>query len=453
MLPKLGFSVVIFCYLFYHMRICILSYISSPAIARSFLKFALLCLAVSPVLGTVPAPDEDDKAAVKIIRFDDLAPADARLTTCWDAVGIDSRQRVYVAFSDQSDLHPNDTLLFRYDTRNGARKLLGTLRQISRDDNNLLAGETIAKIHVPFREHAGKFYFSSHDYHSYNGEAELDKHRGGHFYSYDLQTGKFEDLSKTEPGGISVPHQGIIGLTVLERQKSLAGLTFPHGDILIYDLEKPRSTLHPGIAEHRHAGKPTRQIFATEQGRVFFTYYDRRPSPLYVFDLHTGKTQKTRFNLHFGMLYGALRTRDGSTIYLVDLFGNLYAFHTADERLEDLGSLLPPEQSAAGLRVENCYALVLSPDEQKLYTFPSRLSEAPALRLYEFNLKTHQRRQIADFTVILNGSSKGTQADRNGRITGSGVYDSEGRMYFGYHESGDTGRNGALLQITLPGVE
>ena len=35
-------------------------------------------------------------------------------------------------------------------------------------------------------------------------------------------------------------------------------------------------------------------------------------------------------------------------------------------------------------------------------------------------------------------------------VTGSGVYDAEGRMYFGYHESGDDGRNGALLQVTLP---
>lgn len=408
----------------------------------------MVCLATS--LHADAVATSGGAASVRIIRFDDIAPAGARITTCWDAVGIDREQRVYVAFSDQSDHHPNDTLLFRYDPGRESRELLSTLRQISREEGNLLEGETIAKIHVPLRQYAGKFYFSSHDYHSYAGEAELPKHRGGHIYSYDPRTGKFEDLSKTEAGGVSVPQQGIIGLTVLPQHRSLAGLTFPHGDIVIYDLERRRSTVYPGVADHRARAKPTRQIFATERGRIFFSYYDRRPSPLYAFDLHTRKIEETSYQFHFGMLYGALPTRDGSRIYLVDLLGNLYAFHTKDERLEDLGSLLPPEEVARGLKVEICYALVLSADETKLYTFPSRLSEAPALRMYELDLATGQRRRIADFTAALNGSSKGTRADRNGRITGSGVYDAEGRLYFGYHESGDTGRNGVLLQVTLP---
>ena len=390
------------------------------------------------------------RPSARIIRFEDIKPPQARLTTCWDAVGIDDRQRVYVAFSDQSDEHPHDTMIFRYDTRSGARELLGTLRQISRDEGNLLEGETIAKIHVPFRAHGGKFYFSSHDYHRYDGPADLEKRRGGHFYSYDLASAKFEDLSKSDAGGISVVRQGIIGLTVLPGQNCLAGFTFPFGDILIHDLAGRRTTLYPGVAEHRQSGKPTRQIFASARGRVFFCYYDRRDAPLYAFDPRTGKIEKTAYKFHFGMLYGALPTRDGSKLYLVDLFGNLYAFHTADERLEELGSLLPPEQSAAGLKVEICYAIVLSPDEKKLYSFPSRLSEAPALRMYELDLETGRRRQVADFTAELNGSSQGTRADRHGRITGSGVYDEQGRMYFGYHESGDDGRNGALVQVTLP---
>jgi hypothetical protein len=416
---------------------------SSGRILRGLLFLLVLALTGPAMLASLPP-------SVRIIRFEDLKPRDARLTTCWDAVGIDANQRVYVAFSDQSEQHPYDTMLFRYNTRSEQRELLVTLRQISEAEGNLLPGETIAKIHVPFQEYAGKFYFSSHDYHTYEGAADLAKRRGGHFYSYDLATGKFEDLSKTDAGGVSVAQQGIIGLTVLPQQKALAGFTFPFGDILIYDLEKRRTTFFQGVAEHRLKGKPTRQIFATDRGRVFFTYYDRREAPLYVFDLATGKTEKTPYQFHFGMLYGAVPTRDGSKLYLVDLFGNLYAFHTREERLEELGSLLPPEQIAAGVKVEICYTLVLSPDEKKLYTFPSRLSEAPALRLYELELATGARRQAADFTAELNGSSKGTKADRNGRITGSGVYDAEGRMYFGYHESGDDGRNGALLQVTLP---
>jgi len=407
----------------------------------------LLSLALTAAASPAsPAP------SLRIIRFEDLKPQDARLTTCWDAVGIDAQQRVYVAFSDQSDQHPYDTMIFRYDTRSGQRELLATLRGISEAEGNLLPEETIAKIHVPFEEYAGKFYFSSHDYHTYKGAADLAKRRGGHIYSYDLATEKFEDLSKTDAGGVSVAQQGIIGLTILPKQNALAGFTFPFGDILIHDLKTHRTTFHQGVEEHRQGGKPTRRIFATERGRVFFTYYDTKPSPLYVFDLATGKTEQTAYQFHFGMLYGALPTRDGSKLYLVDLFGNLYAFHTAEERLEELGSLLPPEQIAAGLKVQTCYTLVLSRDEKKLYTFPSRLGKEPALRVYELELATGARRQVADFTAELNGSSKGKKGEtnRNGRVTGSGVMDAEGRMYFGYHESGDDGRNGVLLQVTLP---
>ncbi|HEX2099367.1 MAG TPA: hypothetical protein VHF69_01820, partial [Candidatus Synoicihabitans sp.] len=196
--------------------------------------------------------------SVRIIRFEDIKPKDARITTCWDALGIDAEQRVYVALSDQSREHPFDTLIFRYDTRTDQRELLGTLRQISEAEGNLLEGETIAKIHVPFHEHAGKFYFSSHDYHTYDGRADLVKHRGGHFYSYDLATGKFSDLSKTEPAGVSVPQQGIIGLAVLPEQNLLAGLTFPFGDLVIYDLQRGTSTFYQGVEEHRARGKPTR---------------------------------------------------------------------------------------------------------------------------------------------------------------------------------------------------
>ncbi len=391
------------------------------------------------------------KPSVKVIRFEDLKPDDARLTTCWDGVGIDGEQRVYIALSDQSDKHPFDTIIFRYDTRTGGRERLATLREISRNDGNLLPGETIAKTHVGFHEHDGKFYFSSHDYHQYEGAIDLAKRRGGHIYSYDLTTGTFSDLSKGDAGGISVAQQGIIGLSVMPKQNKLAGITFPFGDIVIHDLKSGTTRFYQGVDRHRKRGKPSRQIFSTDSGKVYFSYYDSRPAPMYVFDLATEKITETPYRYNFGMIYGALRTKDGQRIYLVDTFGTLYVFHTADERLEQLGSLLPPDQIEAGITVRTCYAMALSSDESRLYTFPSRLSVAPALRVYEYEVASGKRRQVADFTAEINGSS-GTVGgeDRNGRITGAGVIDDQGRMYFGYHESGDDGRNGALLQVSLP---
>lgn len=391
------------------------------------------------------------EASIRVIHFNDIKPKGARLTTCWDALGMDDQQRVYIAFSDQNDHGPDDTVLFRYNTRTDERELLGTLREISRREGNLAEGETIAKIHVPFEEFEGKLYVASHDYHSYKGPEDLAKRRGGHFYSYDLKTGAFTDLSKTEPTGVSVPHQGIAGLAILRETRQLVGFTFPHGDILVYDLDRGRSTYYPGVEEHRHGGKPSRHIFATHKGKVYFSYYDKRSSPLYAFDVRTGKIEETNNRYHFGLVYGALHTRDRSKVYMVDLFGNLYVFHVEEERLEDLGSLLTPEEIAAGVEVKHGYTLVLSRDEKKLYTFPSRLSGPLALRVYEYDLETRERRQVADFTEELNGATTGQGAkDLRGRVTGSGVIDEKNRMYFGYHEGGDEGRNAVMLQVTLP---
>ncbi|HEY0944950.1 MAG TPA: hypothetical protein VGD81_06765 [Opitutaceae bacterium] len=399
-----------------------------------------------PAAGAAAATGE---ASIQLIRFGDLKPEGTKLTTCWDALGIDDRQRVYVAFSDQNDQAPDDTVIFRYDSRSGARELLGTLRQVSRSEGNLREGETIAKSHVPFREYNGKLYFASHDYHSYKDRKNILTRRGGHFYAFDLATDTFEDLSKSDPDGVSVQHQGIIGLAVLPQHGRLVGFTFPFGDLLTYDLERRRATYYEGVAEHRESGKPSRQIIGTSKGKVYFSYYDRRSAPIYVFDVDTGEIRKTENHYRFGMVYGALPTRDGRKVYVVDLFGNLYAFHVDREWLEELGSLLPPEQVEKGVEVTICYAVALSRDEKKLYTFPSTFGSGPALRLYEHDLETGRKRQVADFAPVLDGSTTGKGAgDRKGRISG-GVVDEQGRMYFGYHEGGDEGRNAVLLQVSL----
>ena len=183
---------------------------------------------------------------------------------------------------------------------------------------------------------------------------------------------------------------------------------------------------------------------------MYFSYYDTREAPVYEFDSHTGAIRETENRYHFGMVYGGLRTRDRSKVYLVDLFGNLYVFHVARAKVEDLGTILPRDQAEAGVEVKVCYSITLSPDEKKLYTFPSQLDGATGLKLYEHDLTTGQNRQVADFYPVLNGSVTGRKnADAHGRITGSGVVDEQGRLYFGYHEGGDEGRGVALLQVSL----
>src|SRR5262245_55092479 len=67
----------------------------------------------------------------KMIRFDDLAPAGMALQQCWDAIGIDARERVYIGFTGRRADGREDFAVFRYDPATGSRRLLGTFMDVS----------------------------------------------------------------------------------------------------------------------------------------------------------------------------------------------------------------------------------------------------------------------------------------------------------------------------------
>jgi len=95
------------------------------------------------------------------------------------------------------------------------------------------------KSHVRFWEANGKLYFASHiGYYTIVNGAETrgvppagyKAYPGGHFLSYDLTTGKFENL-------VVAPHgEGIIAMTMDPDRRRLYGLTWPTGYFIRYDL-------------------------------------------------------------------------------------------------------------------------------------------------------------------------------------------------------------------------
>ena len=364
---------------------------------------------------------------VRLISFDDIKPPGANLTVCWGGLGLDRQQRVYFAVSDQNDTRPDDGVVFRYDTKTGDRELLGTLRGISAAAGNLDPEESIGKVHVALEEHQGKMYFSSHDYHDIKADySDMYQRRGGHFYSFDLKTDTFADLSKTDNHGVSVPYQGIIAMDILRRHDKLAGFTFPYGDILVYDLKKGRTTFYPGVPQYRRSNVG-REIWATQKGKVYFSY----GTPefwLWELDIKTGAMQRTqqRNVLSHGFLHGRAATRNGDTVYLLtNTGGDLYAFDVGDERLQELGTLLPPDEVAQGQAVNFVFGLILSQDEKKLYTMPSRLEKGDVPTLYECDIKTGAKTRLARFPSLAGGT-----------ITGSNILDDQGRLYFGFHRDG-----------------
>ncbi|HTH53414.1 MAG TPA: hypothetical protein VL495_05660 [Edaphobacter sp.] len=96
------------------------------------------------------------------------------------------------------------------------------------------------KSHVSFVQDGDKLYFSTHlGYYNHVEGVEVNapapegyaKYPGGHFVSYDIKTGKFEDLG-IAPGG-----DGIIAFAMDTQRKRMYGITWPRGEFLRYDLK------------------------------------------------------------------------------------------------------------------------------------------------------------------------------------------------------------------------
>lgn len=142
----------------------------------------------------------------------------------------------YVLSSEKPDVAAQ---MYVYDPRGGAVRHLGDLTEAAGEKgmNALSQG----KSHVRFVEHQGKLYFATHlGYYSIIRGMEktgippagMKPYRGGHFLSYDMATGKYEDLALA-PGG-----EGIITFNMDTLRGRLYGLTWPTGRLLRYDLAK-----------------------------------------------------------------------------------------------------------------------------------------------------------------------------------------------------------------------
>lgn len=96
------------------------------------------------------------------------------------------------------------------------------------------------KSHVSFVEDHGKLYFSTHlGYYAHVAGVETAAaapngyrpYPGGHFVSYDMKTGKFNDLAIAPHG------EGIITFAMDVQRGRMYGLTWPTGHFLRYDLK------------------------------------------------------------------------------------------------------------------------------------------------------------------------------------------------------------------------
>ena len=117
--------------------------------------------------------------------------------------------------------------LFRYNPRTGAVDMVGDLTDIVGEDRTKVINQ--GKVHGDIYELNGKLYFGTH------AGAYDRTYPGGHFMSYDLKTGKFEDF------GIGTPHQGLVAMSMDTKRGRMYAITWPGYSFLYYDINTKKT--------------------------------------------------------------------------------------------------------------------------------------------------------------------------------------------------------------------
>jgi len=153
----------------------------------------------------------------------------------YNGMGCGSDGRIFYVLSTEP--HDLGGKMFAFDPKTEKVTCVGDLTEIcgEKGKNTVVQG----KSHVNYVEANGKLYFATHiGYYSIVDGMETmgippagwTKYPGGHLLSYDLKTGKFEDLA-IAPGG-----EGVLTMSMDTKRGRIFCMTWPKGEFFRFDL-------------------------------------------------------------------------------------------------------------------------------------------------------------------------------------------------------------------------
>jgi hypothetical protein len=358
----------------------------------------------------------------RYISFDDIAPAGLTLEQCWNAMGMDAEERVYIGFTSRRSDGREDFAVFRYDPATAERLFLGTFIDASQAAGNLLPKEEIPKGHTRMLEIGGKMYMASQGFHDFKAAIDrLPEYRGAHLYAYDLPREKLEEVSASLPGGVMIDHQGVVALSYMPGYDLLVGLAHPSSDIILFDYRQNKvREIVPGIPWR--LGNPlSREVVVTKKGKIYTYRGTEDPAHrgevnnIWAFDLETDAMTRTAYMATGGFWNGQTSTRGGQTIYVSTVNGELYKLDVEKDVFTPMGHFLPKKDYEAGVRVDYLYGITLSADEKRIYGIPSTSPSAGA-NLYSYEIPEGEVKLVEKLETAI--------------YTGSHLHDSRGNIYF-----------------------
>lgn len=320
--------------------------------------------------------------------------------TCYNACFYASNGKVYYVLASGSPYV--GAQMYSLNPATGKIQHVGDLTEAAGEKG--LHAIPQGKGHSLFVESQGKLYFATHVGY-YNpptpGGQELigtpppgyKPYPGGHFLSYDLRTGKFQNLAKAPAG------QGIISFAMDTERRRLYGLTWPSGLFLRYDMKTHKLRNFGPVTEGGEIGVPGSTfrvlcrilVVDPSDGSVYFTTAEGRILR-YRYDTDSIETVRG-CNLRRDV-FGRMNPKEPGTmgynwrkafwyppqkvIYAQNgRSGYLFRFYPQKKKIEVLTRLVPDMLRESGMFDNHKYGylgLTLGPDGQTIYS----LTGAPA---------------------------------------------------------------------------
>lgn len=195
----------------------------------------------------------------------------------YNAITAASNGKIYYVLCSES--YEIGGQMYAYDPTTDQTEWIADLTVICGEKGAIPQG----KSHVRFYESNGKLYFATHIgvYEMIEGMERLPKNApngknlypGGHFLSYDLATGEFEDLAIAPEG------EGILTMTIDRERGHLYGITWPLGYFIHYDISAKTLKKVGLVSAKGEAGIPgddyrvlcRSMVVDPRQGTVYFS--------------------------------------------------------------------------------------------------------------------------------------------------------------------------------------
>jgi len=282
----------------------------------------------------------------------------------YNSISSASDGRIYYVLSSGS--YDVGAQFYIYDPKTDEIEHVADLSDASGEGGTNLIPQ--GKSHVNFFEKEGKLYFATHlgVYEIFNGVELIPRnlpdgyepYPGGHFLSYDMETGDFEKLA-TAPHG-----EGIISMRMDTDRGHLYGLTWPSGYFLHYDLNTGNMVERDPVSGAGEAGTlgedfrvVARSLFVDSGTGI--VYYSTAEGDIYGYDPATET---------ISLLEGVDLRKDYFGQYDYTRQGSM-AYHWRKVVWYE------PEQVAYGVHATSGYLFRLDPREPKLEVIQRITSE------------------------------------------------------------------------------